>query len=160
MQEAANVVVKKRNLKLRARELRLSHARQDSTPSKRRNPFAAETANSPAKKVAADLRTPDRNNGSNTKAAMSYQGLHASKSGAQKKVHSVGHAKRNAAVKMKSNAQKGEKRQGKRPAVAARKAKTKAVKDGSASKQTGQKRKLDSRTPESANRKKKAKKFR
>lgn len=151
--EAANLALKKRNLKIRDRELRLSHSKQDRTPSKRKN---FSTADSPTKRLAVDLRTPDRNSGSNTKASISYQGLRASKTGVQKK----GHPKRNGAVKMKSKTQSGEKRKEKRPAVAARKTKANALKDGGAAKQAGQKRKLDSRTPDGSNRKKKAKKFR
>ncbi|KAA8525857.1 hypothetical protein F0562_007712 [Nyssa sinensis] len=53
---AANLVVKKHNLKLRDRDLRLYHAR--STPSKRENPLA-DTNNSSAKKFAVNSRTPD-----------------------------------------------------------------------------------------------------
>ncbi|XP_057998305.1 uncharacterized protein LOC131177354 isoform X2 [Hevea brasiliensis] len=153
--EAANLALKKRNLKIRNRELRLSHARQDSTPSKRKKSF---TADSPTKRLAVDLRTPDRNSGSNTKdSSISYQGFRASKSGIQKKLNNP---KRNRAVRIKSKNQQGEKRKEKRPAVAARKAKAKARKDSGTAKQAGQKRKLDSRTPQSFNVKKKARKFR
>ncbi|XWS62174.1 hypothetical protein CRYUN_Cryun07bG0188400 [Craigia yunnanensis] len=153
--EAANVVVKKRRLKLRDRELRLSHARPDATPSKRKNPSSSGTNNTPAKKLAVDSSTPSTNGSrSNAKASLSYQGLRASKSGVQKKVHSKGTS---GPVKMKFKAQKSEKpkeRNTKRPAVAARKAKANAHKDG------GVKRKLDSFSPGSAHHKKKAKRFR
>ncbi|XP_015579946.2 RNA-binding protein 34 [Ricinus communis] len=151
--EAVNLALKKRNLNIRDRELRLSHAKKDatSTPSKRKNSFPAETGGT--KKL--DSRPAEGNRRSNTKASLSYQGLRASKPGTQKKPH----PKHNGCVKAKSNTQTGEKRNGKRPAVAARKARVKS-KDGSAIKQTGQKRKLDSRTPESSNTKKKTKKFR
>ena len=148
MQEAANLVIKKRNLKLRDRELRASHDRQDPTPSKRRNSFAGETANLSNKKLATDSRTPDRNN-------KSYQGLRASKSGIEKKVHAKRHG---TTAKVRSKTQR-EKRQGKRPVVALRKAKATALKDGGASGPARQKRKLDSRTPDTSNRKKKARKF-
>lgn len=153
MQEAANLVIKKRNLKLRDRELRLYHSKQNSTPSKRRNPTSAEKADSPAsKRLAIDSRTPGGNKTINTSA--SYQGVRASKSGVQKKV-----AKASRPDKFKLNFQKGEKeRKEKRPAVAARKAK--ALRDGDASKHAGAKRKLDSRTPESSHRNKKVKNFR
>ncbi|XP_061980991.1 uncharacterized protein LOC133701178 [Populus nigra] len=156
--EAANLVIKKRNLKLRDRELRASHARQDSTPSKRRNSFAGETANLSNKKLATDSRTPDRNNRPDTKAAKSYQGLRASKSVIEKKVHAPANAKRNGTAKVISKTQR-EKRQEKRPAVALRKAKATALKDGGASGPARKKRKLDSRTPDTSNRKKKARKF-
>ncbi|XP_024934958.1 uncharacterized protein LOC107430535 [Ziziphus jujuba] len=156
--EAANLVVKKRNLKLRDRELRLYHSKQNSTPSKRRNPSSpAGKADSAAlKRLAVDSRTPGGKKAEKSSAAMSYQGMRASKSGVQKKV-----AKSSGAEKFKSNIRKGEKeRKDKRPAVAARKAKAKAMSDGGVSKQAGVKRKLDSRTPESSHRNKKVKKFR
>lgn len=150
--EAANLVIKRRNLKLRDRELRLSHAQQNCSPPKRKD--VAPAVNSPAKKFALDSRTPGSGNRSNSKVAMSYQGLQASKSGTQKKVHSrsIG------VVKMKkSRTQKGEKpkvRLEKRTAVALRKARAKAPKDVRVSKQAGTKRKMDSRTPEISQRKK------
>ncbi|KAF5729716.1 RNA recognition motif-containing family protein [Tripterygium wilfordii] len=152
--EAAHTVIKKRNLKLRDRELRLSHARQDATPSKRKNSSPLETAGSPAKKIAMDSRTPQ----SSSKSTLSYQGLRASKSGVQKKVY----PKSSGLVKTTSNTRKEEKtqeRNEKRPAVAARKAKANAFKNGNTSKQVGGKRKMDSRTPETSQWKKKAKKF-
>ncbi|XP_022735956.1 RNA-binding protein 34-like [Durio zibethinus] len=159
--EAANVVVRKRILKLRDRELRLSHARPDATPSKRKNPSSSGTNGTPAKKLALDSITPSTNgNRTNAKASLSYQGLRASKSGVEKKVHSKGTS---GPLKMKVNAQKSEKpkeRTTKRPAVAARKAKAKAHKDAGVSKQGGVKRKLDSLSPGSAHQKKKAKRFR
>lgn len=149
--DAANLVVKKRNLKLRDRDLRLSHANSDSTPLKRKDSPAAGTGNPPAKKFAGDSRIPSRSDSLvNTKSA-SYQGLRASKSGVEKKVRS-----KPIEPTTPKSTQKGEKlkvRNLKRPAVAARKA---ALKRGSASKQSGKKRKFESRTPESQ--KKKAKK--
>ncbi|OMO77333.1 hypothetical protein CCACVL1_15074 [Corchorus capsularis] len=123
--EAANAVVKKRSLKLRDRELRLSHARPDATPSKRKSPSSSGMNSTPSKKLAVDSGTPSSNGSrSNAKASLSYQGLRASKSGVQKKVH-----KGTGPVKMKAKAQKDEKpkeRNTKRPAVAARKAKANA----------------------------------
>jgi nucleolar protein 12 len=159
LQEAANLVVKKRNLKLRDRELRVFHASRDSTPSKRSHPSSAQAANSPAKRLAVDPRTPESSKRANMKTPVSYQGLRASKSGVQKKVHQV---KRKFVRQggLNSKSQKGEKpkeRQGKRPAVAARKAKE--LKDGGASGRPGIKRKLDSQTPDSFQRNKKVKKF-
>ncbi|XVF52002.1 hypothetical protein PTKIN_Ptkin04bG0230300 [Pterospermum kingtungense] len=159
--EAANMVVKKRTLKLRDRELRLSHARPDATPSKRNNPSFSGANSTPAKKLAVGSSTPSTNGSrSNSKASLSYQGLRASKSGVEKKVHSKGSI---GPVKTKFKAQKTEKpkeRPTKRPAVAARKAKAKAHKEGGVPKQAGVKRKLDSSSPGSAHKKKKAKRFR
>ncbi|OMO93285.1 hypothetical protein COLO4_16985 [Corchorus olitorius] len=159
--EAANAVVKKRSLKLRDRELRLSHARPDATPSKRKNPSSSGMNSTPSKKLAVDSGTPSSNGSrSSAKASLSYQGLRASKSGVQKKVH-----KGTGPVKMKVKAQKDAKpkeRNTKRPAVAARKAKANAQahKDAGVSKHAGAKRKPDRSTPGSAHQKKKAKRFR
>ncbi|KAL4347454.1 hypothetical protein GQ457_17G020010 [Hibiscus cannabinus] len=160
--EAANLVVRKRTLKLRDRELRLSHARPDATPSKRKNQSSSGDG-TPAKKFAVGSSTPSTNdNRSNTKASLSYQGLRASKSGSEKKqVRSKGTI---GPEKMKFKAQRTEKpkeRVSKRPAVAARKAKVNAHKDGSVPKRTGVKRKPDSFSPGSgSHHKKKGKKFR
>ncbi|XP_058190349.1 nucleolar protein 12-like [Rhododendron vialii] len=153
---AANLVVKKRSLKLRDRELRLSHARSDVTPSKRKNQSPGGANNFPTKKLAGDSRTPYSHNNVNTKASTSYQGLRGTKSGVQKKVPTK---KIVEAVKFKSRTHKREKREegkGKRPSVAARKAKALKVGGGS-SKQTGKKRKMESRTPQSARFNKKTK---
>lgn len=154
MQEAANFVVKKRNLKLQDRELRLCHCKPNSTPSKRSNPSPAEESSSPATKRP---RTPDGNKSINRSASKSYQGLRASKSGVQKKA-----AKASRMDRFKTKIQKGEKeRREKRPAVAARKAKAKALQNGgTAPKQAGVKRKPEHRTPESGRTNKKVKKFR
>ncbi|XP_008238216.1 PREDICTED: RNA-binding protein 34 [Prunus mume] len=155
--EAANLVVKKRNLKLGDRELRLSHAKPDSTPSKRKNPSSGLKANSPAKKLAVGSRTPDFNK-VGSKDTKSYQGLRAGKPGVQKKFHS----KSSRQDTFESRSQSGVKpkeRKDKRPSVAARKAKA-SFKGGPAAKQTGIKRKMDSRTPESSQQKKKFKKYR
>lgn len=150
--EAANLVIKRRNLKLRDRELRLSHAQQNCTPSKRKD--VAPAVNSPPKKFVLDSRTLGSGNRSNSKVAMSYQGLQASKSCTQKKVHSGS----SGVVKMKkSRTQKGERPKvqlEKRPAVALRKARAKAPKDVWVSRQAGMKRKMESQTPEISQRKK------
>ena len=155
LQEAANSVVKKRNLKLRDHELRLFHAKPDSTLSKRRNWTPAEKTSSPSKKFRGSW-TADDSKKVFTNGSMSYQGLRASKSGVQKKV-----AKGSRSDKLSSTIKKGVvERKEKRPAVAARKAKAKALKESGASKQAGIKRKMDSRTPDSSHRKKKVKNFR
>lgn len=160
MQEAAKFVVKKRNLKLRDRDLRLSHAKADATPSKRPNPSSARTPgtpskrtnlssaqapSTPAKKFSVASRSPlSRNSRSDRKTTASYQGLRATKSDVQKKIHG----------------EKTKERKTKRPSVAARKAKVKYSKESGPPKQGGVKRKLDSRTPDSTLRDKKAKKKR
>ncbi|GFZ00788.1 RNA-binding (RRM/RBD/RNP motifs) family protein [Actinidia rufa] len=153
---AANLVAKKRSLKLLDRELRLCHAKLNLTPSKRGNPSPTERNYTPTKKLAVDSQTPDGNK-VKTNAASSYQGLKGSKSGVQKKVH----LRVMEPVKFKSRTLNGEnpkEQSKKRPSVAARKAN--ALKGGGASKESGKKRKLESRTPESARRNKKSKKFR
>lgn len=161
MQEAAKFVVKKRNLKLRDRELRLSHAKADATPSKRSNPSSTQTPTpskrpntsstqvpgTPSKKFSVASRSPSSSvNRSNRKANASYQGLRATKSDVHKKTQQGG--------------EKPKQRQTKRPSVAARKAKANLLKESGAPKQAGIKRKLDSRTPDSTLRNKKVKKNR
>lgn len=151
MQEAANFVVRKRNnLKLRDRELRLSHAKADATPSKRPNP-SPQVSGTPAKKAAMASRTPSSisNNKTNRKANMSYQGLKANKTVVHKK-----------STTTRGNSEQPKLRKTKRPSVAARKAKVKGnlPKEDGSSKQAGKKRKLDSRTPDTSLRKKKFKK--
>lgn len=147
MQEAANIAIKKRYLKLRDRELRLSHAKADATPSKRPNPSPAQGPSTPAKKLSVASRSPlSSNNRSNKKSNASYQGLRANKSGVQKRI---------------GGGEKPKERMTKRPSVAARKAKANSVKDGGPSKQAaGVKRKSDGRTPDSSLRHKKFKKNR
>lgn len=155
--EAANVVSRKRNLKLRDRELRVSHSKANSTPSKRKSLSTEDRFRSPAKKFAVDSATPGSSSyKAKTKSDLSYQGVRASKSGVQKKTQS----RMSNRGKLKPKAQTSQKpneRIGKRPSVAARKAKAlKAAASGL--KQIGTKRKLDSRTPDTAGRKKKFRK--
>ncbi|XP_030947955.1 RNA-binding protein 34 [Quercus lobata] len=154
--EAANMVVKKRNWKLRDRELRVSHARKDSIPSKRPNPSPAEAPTSPAKRLAMDPRTPKSNNRANTKAPLSYQGKRAHKSDLQKSDHPK--SSRPGHLNSKNQREKSKEQMRKRPAVAARRAKETVRKDGGSSRQAGIKRKLDSQTPESFQQRKKFKK--
>lgn len=162
MQEAAKFVVKKRNLKLRDRELRLSHAKVDATPSKRPNPSSAHAPSTPAKrpnpsahapstpakKFSVASRSPSSSNNmskSNRKTNASYQGLRATKSDVHKKIQ---------------GGEKPKERMTKRPSVAARKAKANLVKQSDLPKQAGMKRKVDSRTPDSTLRNRKVKKNR
>ncbi|KAK3029891.1 hypothetical protein RJ639_038514 [Escallonia herrerae] len=150
--DAANSVVKRCRLKIRDRELRLSHS--NSTPSKRKS---AENNVPPGKRLAVESRTPASNNKLKEKAAITYQGMRSSKSGVQKKFH----AKRTEQVKLNQTqtVQKVKVRSDKRPAVAARKAKELKGNVGGGG-GGGKKRKLESRTPESARRDRKSRKFR
>ncbi|KAL3499958.1 hypothetical protein ACH5RR_039051 [Cinchona calisaya] len=139
--DAANLVVRRRHLKLRDRDLRLYHAKAETTPSKRKSPLPTKTP--PAKKFEMNSKFSSPENKTNLKSAITYQGLRASKSGIQKKTYR--------ATKFNANAEKvpmEKQRQQKRPAVAARKAK-----------QAGIKRKLEKQTPDSSHWKKKARKF-
>ncbi|RZC28014.1 RNA-binding protein 34-like [Glycine soja] len=160
--EAAKFVVKKRNLKLRDRELRLCHAKADATPSKRPNPSSAHAPSTPAKrpnpsahapstpakKFSVASRSPSSSNNmskSNRKTNTSYQGLRATKSDVHNKIQ---------------GGEKPKERKTKRPSVAARKAKANLVKESDLPKQAGMKRKVDSRTPDSTLRNRKVKKNR
>lgn len=151
--EAANLVVRKRNLKIRDRDLRLSHSKPNATPSKRSNLPPLGQNNSSATKFVANPRTPD------SKAkTMSYQGLRASKSGVQKKAHT----KKFEPLKFNSRSvkvQKPKERTEKRPAVAARKAKALKSASNGAKEAGGKKRKVESRTPSSTQKSKKARRF-
>ncbi|XP_019422479.1 PREDICTED: nucleolar protein 12-like isoform X3 [Lupinus angustifolius] len=147
VKEAANFVIRKRNLRLRDRTLRISHAKADATPSKRPYPSPVRAPSTPAKKMALGSRSPlSSDNRSDRKAKASYQGLHASKSDIQKKAH---------------GGEKPKERLVKRPSVAARKAKANSHMDATPSKQAaGIKRKFDARTPDSSVRHKKFKRDR
>ncbi|EPS65627.1 hypothetical protein M569_09153, partial [Genlisea aurea] len=132
--DAANLVVRRRNLKIRDRELRLSHAKSTD-----------------ASRESASFTTPEKNNVDKSKPnASSYQGLRANKSGSQKKRNPKSSSDRRSS----SDHSKKKKRSSKRPAVAARKAK--------ALQAAGSKRKLSDRTPETVNKQqlKKTRKFR
>ncbi|KAF8032552.1 hypothetical protein BT93_D1455 [Corymbia citriodora subsp. variegata] len=153
--DAANLVAKKRNMKLRDRELRLSHAKANLTPSKRIDHSPAVGANRPAKKLAGDSRTPNGVNRSTTKISASYQGLQASKGTPLKKFQAKGIR----TVKPKKESTKkepvAEGRWKKRPAVALRKARQITKKEIGSSDQTAKKRKMESRTPEISHQKNK-----
>lgn len=158
--EAANHVCKSHNLKLRDRELRVCHAKSNPqstpTPSKRKNPFPGDSVTSPSKKFTPG--TFKRSEGRyklNTQGDTSYQGTRASKSGEKKRTPSL-----RPMGGFKSRPKAGEKvkqRTEKRPSVAARKAKANGLNTGGGgfSKQGGNKRKMDSSTPQNSNRKKK-----
>lgn len=150
--EAANTVVRKHKLKIRDRELRLSHAlKANLTPSKQKESSSSSSTNNydSSKKPTA---------GGNT----SYQGIRATKSGAQKKF-ATRIAKPARTESRSENRVKRKVRSEKRPAVAARKAAANAVRtggDGGGGGSGGTKRKPESRTPQSNSRNKKARKFR
>lgn len=79
--DVAKLAVKKRSLKLRDCELRLYQTESNLTPSKRKNTLLREREDSPTKKLAVDLRTPEGSNKVKTKSGSSCQGLQASNSG-------------------------------------------------------------------------------
>ncbi|KAH6790717.1 RNA-binding family protein [Perilla frutescens var. frutescens] len=154
--DAANMTVKRRNLRLRDRELRLSHAKPADTSLKTMN--TSQPQSNSAKKVAGGSRTRESAYKENAKANISYQGLHASKSGGQKKVltkinNFSARSKSQPAMERHSSGKK------KRPSVAARKEKVLRA-AANASKVTGTKRKLGNPSSDSGGLKKKARKFR
>ncbi|XP_006650921.1 RNA-binding protein 34 [Oryza brachyantha] len=149
--EAANTVVRKRDLKIRDRLLRLGHAKStDSTPKKTMD--AGKTKGMSKHKIALTPSSKSHEGGDKTKrkaSALSYQGLRASKSGVVKKAK-VSQRPSNQGKQQGRTSETGHdssSRIAKRPAVAARKAK-----------QLAKKRKLDAQTPENTHRSKKAKK--
>ncbi|XP_042007628.1 RNA-binding protein 34-like [Salvia splendens] len=144
--DAANMALKQRNLWIRNRELRLSHAKPADSSSKRVN------ASEPQSNSATKSRKMDGSYKELGKGNVSYQGLHASKSGGQKKVRTKVNI-----LSAKSKPQPArEKSSGtkKRPAVAARK--EKALWAANASNVAGTKRKLGNPSPQSGGQKKKA----
>ncbi|KAI3823585.1 hypothetical protein L1987_05024 [Smallanthus sonchifolius] len=145
--EAANTVVRKHKLKIRDRELRLSHAMKanSSAPLKRKESSSAENYNS-AKKAAV---------GGNT----SYQGIQATKSGGQKKF-ATRIAKPGRTESSSENVVKRKVRSEKRPAVAARKAAANASKTGGDGGGGGMKGRPESRVQQSNSKNKKPRKFR
>ncbi|XP_068634624.1 uncharacterized protein [Aristolochia californica] len=153
--EAANWVVRKKNIKLRDRDLRLYHSKSDSTPSKRKNSSITQVDSSPSKRtaVASNDGKPSPRGG-----ALSYQGLRAGKSGVQKKSRAVPKTVEQRNIPSKRGRENESKvRTTKRPAVAARKAATRA--SSSSSKTSGKKRKLEGGTPASAHRNKKVRRM-
>ncbi|KAK1436313.1 hypothetical protein QVD17_02092 [Tagetes erecta] len=144
--EAANAVVRKHKLKIRDRELRLSHAMKTNsnlTPSKRKESSTPNNSiSNSSKKAAVDGNT-------------SYQGIRATKSGGQKKF-ATRLAKSGRTESGSENVVKRKVRSDKRPAVAARKAAANAFRTvGDGSGRGAMKRKPESRTPMSNSRNKK-----
>ncbi|KAL8141768.1 hypothetical protein V2J09_014800 [Rumex salicifolius] len=158
--EAANIIVKRRGLKLRDRELRISHAKADSTPAKRKTPPFDGSENSSGKKLQLEPKTPNSGYRPRVSASASYEGARATKTGKEKKPY----RKVTQPVVLRS-ASKGKdepkQRENKRPSVAARKAKANALRTGGngSSQAAGKKRKFGNRTPQSSfNKNKKARK--
>ncbi|KAK1408353.1 hypothetical protein QVD17_40064 [Tagetes erecta] len=143
--EAANTVVRKHKLKIRDRELRLSHAMKAnaSTPSKRNEASSSSSTNNHNTSKAVV--------GGNT----SYQGIRATKSGGQKKF-ATRIAKPGRTEARSEKTVKRKVRSDKRPAVAARKEAANAAKTGG----DGMKRKPESSKTQSNGRNKKPRKFR
>lgn len=148
MKDAANMTLKRRKLWLRGRELRLSHAKPVDTSSKTMK--TSQPERNSGKKAAFASRTPEAN------ANFSYQGLHASKSGGQKKVLTKINYRLTKPKPQPANEHSSGKK--KRPSVAARK--QKELRAANASTLAGTKRKLGNPSPGSGGQKKKARKFR
>uniref|UniRef100_A0A0A9D0P9 RRM domain-containing protein n=1 Tax=Arundo donax TaxID=35708 RepID=A0A0A9D0P9_ARUDO len=146
--EAANSVVRKRDIKIRDRILRLSHVKSvDATPKKTTDGGKAKRG--PKFKEVSMPGSKSHEGGDKAKrkaSDLSYQGLRSSKSGVVKKAK-VNQRPSNEGKQGKTNESGPSARKGKRPAVAARKAK-----------QLAKKRKLDASTPENTHRSKKPKK--
>lgn len=150
--EAANSVVRKRDLKIRDRLLRLTHAKAaDATPKKT---DAGKTHGGPRQKTVSTPGSKSRDGSDSTKrkaSSLSYQGLKASKSGVVKKAKVIQRPSNQGKQPQGRTSETGQTdsaRKTKRPAVAARKVK-----------QLTKKRKLDgSRTPDNTHRSKKARK--
>ncbi|CAM8986506.1 unnamed protein product [Rhodiola kirilowii] len=150
----AMAVLKRRNITLRDRELRLSHTKTDPIHSKRKNPMSPSSDNRSTKRSALNSSGASSGSYSGTKTStpLSYQGVRASKSGVKKKAN----LKRPVSSISQPKSQSAEKvnvRSTKRPSVAARKAK--ALKGGSGSKGDAQKRKPETGTPNSFHKNKK-----
>ncbi|CAM8995165.1 unnamed protein product [Rhodiola kirilowii] len=150
----AMAVLKRRNITLRDRELRLSHTKTDPIHSKRKNPMSPSSDNRSTKMSALNSSGASSGSYSGTKTStpLSYQGVRASKSGVKKKAN----LKRPVSTISQPKSQSAEKvnvRSTKRPSVAARKAK--ALKGGSGSKGGAQKRKPETGTPNSFHKNKK-----
>ncbi|XP_042485908.1 RNA-binding protein 34 [Macadamia integrifolia] len=161
--EAANMIVKKKSLKLRNRDLRLCHAKSDSTPLKKRNASPVWKDGLPSKRLAVTSgeNSADGNIMPKAKAYLSYQGLRASKAGVQKKMSFSPRTFEQGKFQSKrQNGPEKKVRETKRPSVAARKRMALATKDGVVPKQIGNKRKLGSTAPGSSPRNKKARKIR
>jgi nucleolar protein 12 len=147
VQEAANSIARKRDMKIRDRLLRLTHAKPvDSTPKKTE---VQKRSRVPKHKEVSTPGSKSNEGSEKTKrkaSALSYQGLRSSKSGVVKKVK-VNQQPSNKGKQSKTSETGASACKDKRPAVAARKAK-----------QLAKKRKVDASTLENAHRSKKPRK--
>ncbi|KAJ4809836.1 Nucleolar protein 12 [Rhynchospora pubera] len=148
--EDANTIVRRRDLKIRERFLRVSHAKSSdavtkSSPNPRENKTFSK--NNQASKTFSKNKFTSPTPRTKGASSLSYQGIRASKSGGPPKKTAIRttpnrtHKRSNAGSAGDENAKK------KRPAVAARKAK-----------QLLKKRKLEASTPENTHKNKKLKK--
>ena len=180
--EAAISVVRKRSLKLRDRELRLSiaksdtakskkphspaarvsHGKPDAIPSKR--PYSPAAQHSHGKPDATPSKRPyspaaQAHNTPRKKFSVASRSPSSSRNGSNRKPISSYQGLRATKTDVHKKSHGGEKpkeRLKKRPTVAARKAKANMQKEAGTLKQAGSKRKFDSRTPDSSIRVKKA----
>ncbi|CAL4928472.1 unnamed protein product [Urochloa decumbens] len=148
--EAANATVRKQDMKIRNRSLRLTHAKSvDTTPKKTME--AWKKRHVPKRKEVSTPGSKSHEGSDKAKrkaSALSYQGLRSSKSGVVKKVKvNQRPTPSNQGKQSKTNETGASARKGKRPAVAARKAK-----------ELAKKRKLDASTPENTHRSKRPRK--
>ncbi|TKV90104.1 hypothetical protein SEVIR_9G006300v4 [Setaria viridis] len=146
--EAANAIVRKKDLKIKDRSLRLTHAKPvDTTPKKTMEARKKERVPKHKEVSTPGSKSNEGSDKAKRKAsALSYQGLRSSKSGVVKKVK-VNQRPSNPVKQSKTNEAGASARKGKRPAVAARKVK-----------ELAKKRKLDASTPENTHKSKKARK--
>nr|CAD1818656.1 unnamed protein product [Ananas comosus var. bracteatus] len=148
--EAANSIVRKRDLQIRDRILRLCHVKSiDATPTKQKDDEKKKNLRQKRLATNPNETLSEKNGKPRAKAAaLSYQGLRSSKSGVLKKTRLHSSKKgRNEGNKRAGGVVDHQARKSKRPAVAARKAK-----------QLLKKRKLESATPENMHRNKKLRK--
>ncbi|XP_020588675.1 nucleolar protein 12-like [Phalaenopsis equestris] len=139
--EAANNVCKRRDLKIRDRNLRVCHAKPDATPSEVKETPSKDFSHgrpAPASSSTPSAKDNKRNRADNSSA--SYEGLRSSKTGVAKK-SSIRPSQSNSTIdngSKNSSWNEQQHRKTKRPAVAAKKAKQL------------QKRKQSDGTPESS----------
>ncbi|KAF3337550.1 RNA-binding protein 34 [Carex littledalei] len=142
--EDANTIVRRRDLKIRDRSLRVSHAKSaEAVPKKNLNPNPNPKANKAFSRDKFRSPTPTTMKGA---SSLSYQGTRSSKSGGPPKKTAM-RTPPSGAHKRKSVASTSDEDAKKRPAVAARKAK-----------QLLKKRKSDASTPENTHKNKRPKK--
>ncbi|KAF8708823.1 hypothetical protein HU200_030213 [Digitaria exilis] len=148
--EAANAIVRKKDMKIRDRSLRLTHTKPIDTTTPKKTTEARKRTRVPKHKEASTPGSKSNEGSDKVKrkaSALSYQGLRSSKSGVVKKAKVIQRPSSNPGKQSKTNETGASARKGKRPAVAARKAK-----------QLAKKRKLDGPTPENTHKSKKPRK--